>query len=1107
MLNIYVARENINKNKIIFDQIKNTAAHKVLLVPDQFTLQSEKNAFKFLNKSAIIDLEILSPSRLGHKILKEVGMPAGTVLDNYGRHMMLFRIMQRNSNNFLQFGNMLNKPGFIELVNEQIGELQQYYIDSAKLCETFKSLDENTLLYKKLNDLCLIYEEYERQIAEKYIDTTDINEIFINAVKDSNFVTHCNFWVSGFDYLAPKNMGFLMEIAEIAPAVNFFLTCDMSPDIGDRGLFEGGRRLILRLQEACRQRGIPCFLEEIEEKEEWISECADFSKHIEKQLYAFPFKAFENNAEGLHLHYSKNAYTEAETAAAFIRKLLREKGLKLSDIAVICNDEYGGSIVKRSFEQYGISAFLDQNRDVLSNKAVSLNLALLHIMGSNMSTSGILSFLKTGFSDLSREEISILENYVNKFKIKGNMWLKDFYKFDSRSPFATSLDEINKIREKAISPLIKFKNSMSTAESAQHKIQSLYEFISKDLKIVEKLKEKIREYEESGFHEKALENAQIWNKIVKLYEQFALILKDEKISHKNMEEILKSGFSTIKLGMIPSTSDTVLIGTMQRSRIGPVPVLIILDANEGVLPLTLNQETLISSDEKTFALEKTGTELGNSSQMLMLEEKTSIYRMLSSPTRELFVSYQLQSLSAEPKKPSQIFLRLSELFPKNRVKADIYSYEKNLALLVSPKHILHHLADKLRLGKSLNSSELFALKWIYENENSLFRMLVSGLNFNVKADNLAKLTTKELFLKSDNSMRLSPSRLENFARCPFAYFMNYGIKPDKNELFELSSREFGDIYHNCAQKVSEKLSSDGFRLTDPSSKWQTVTEEEIEALVSEIVDEETSAYKDGFIFDVEEGNYKIERIKKVCIKVISAIIFQVRAGQIEKLMSEIAFGNNPYAKLPAIEPDCGFPITIEGKIDRLDILKGNYCKVIDYKSGSTTFDKDSALAGFQLQLAIYMSAYISGHPESKAGGMFYFRFSSENINLALNNATDSLDSSSLREFKLDGVFLDSDEVIDALDSNFSGHSKIAGIQRTKDGIKHNPKTMLSETEFADFLNSVSSTISKLCQKLSDGNIDIYPAKINDKAVCEFCDYSSICKFEKSLPNCTYRKSW
>lgn len=1110
MLNIYLIREDIDKNKVIFEQIRNTAGNKVLIVPDQYTLQSEKNVFKYLNKTSVIDLEVLSPSRLGYKILKETGKPQKVLLDKYGRQMLLFSITQKNASKLKHFTKILGTSAFIELLDKQISEFQQYYIDSSSLNFALSQIDQSCVLHHKLSDLALLYSDYEAEIAKKYIDTKDINEIFIDHVKFSDFVLNTSFWISEYDYMAPKNLEFLIQIIAKSKNVNIFLTEDINPNSPDSELFDITKKFIHKLQASCKKINVSCALTQVDDDYYKIAK-SDALRAIERQIFSYPLTVFPLKANEIHLRSSKNIYTEAETAAVYIRNLLANSEYKLKDIAVICNDiENYGSIIKRTFEEYGIKCFLDKNRDVRGNALVALNLTLLQIARNKLSTNAIISFLKSGFSSLSHDEIEKLENYSKKYKIRGNMWLKDFYKIDSTAKFEPTLDEINALRHKVISPLSKFRTEMNSCTSTTEKIKALYNFIKIDLAIPEKLKIKIKEYEALGLTEAALENSQIWNIIVNLYEQLALILKDELLSNESIEEILKSGFASIELGMIPSTSDEVLIGNMQRSRIGQVPIMLILAANEGILPLTNSTDHLINDDEKLQLLSTCDLELGELNQTKLLEENLAIYRMLCTPLHEIFISYEKSTLSGDSMKPSQIFLRLAEIFEQNDIKGDIYKTPENLDLLSIPSLTMLHLASKLRKDADLSESELLALLWCKENSPDIYNKLVKALKFEIKVAKLPKTDVKQLYLGNSSNLRLSPSKLEKYSACPFSYFLQYGIKPLDNRLFELSGRQLGDIYHFVAQKVAENLNTDNLPLSNVNSNWQTITDEEIKSLIDDIISQETLNYQNGLLFDEAESPYKISRIKKVCYQAIRAIIEQIRAGKIEKMLCEVEFRNSKVAHFPAIKIDGDIPISIEGKIDRVDIINANdtrYCKIVDYKSGFKKFDKDSVIAGFELQLALYLSAVTNGLKNTKPAGMFYFHFSDKNLSVVDEHPDEISNSDLLKEYKLDGIFLDSKDVINSLDADFTRFSKIANIQKTKDGFKKNEKYMLNESEFESFLSSVNSVISKVCNNLNAGDIRIHPAKTSIGNACEFCDFKSICKFDKTLPNCNYNKTW
>ena len=93
MLNIYYGGENIEKEKFIFEHIK---GRTLLLVPDQFSLQAERDAFFYLDKTGLMDLAVVDFSALGHKILKEAGSPVPPLIDKYGRHMLLTRILEES---------------------------------------------------------------------------------------------------------------------------------------------------------------------------------------------------------------------------------------------------------------------------------------------------------------------------------------------------------------------------------------------------------------------------------------------------------------------------------------------------------------------------------------------------------------------------------------------------------------------------------------------------------------------------------------------------------------------------------------------------------------------------------------------------------------------------------------------------------------------------------------------------------------------------------------------------------------------------------------------------------------------------------------------------
>lgn len=130
MLRIFYGRENINKERFLFDSIEGKT---LLLVPDQFTLQAERDAFFYLGAKGLMDLEVVSISRLGLKVLAETGGGRIPLIDKYGRHMLLTKILAENRERLGVYRGMEQKQSFIEMVNNFISELKQYGVGPAEL--------------------------------------------------------------------------------------------------------------------------------------------------------------------------------------------------------------------------------------------------------------------------------------------------------------------------------------------------------------------------------------------------------------------------------------------------------------------------------------------------------------------------------------------------------------------------------------------------------------------------------------------------------------------------------------------------------------------------------------------------------------------------------------------------------------------------------------------------------------------------------------------------------------------------------------------------------------------------------------------------------------
>ena len=1119
MLRIYYGREDIDKEKAMFDMIGQSLAELgspgnpsqiLLLVPDQYTLQMERNAIAHLKVKGLMDLEVLSFSRLAGRVLNETGGSRRVPIDKHGRHMLLTKILNDEKENLSVFRGMDKSQSFISLANNLISEMKQHNSTPEDIRAALEELGDAGLLKRKLNDIALIFEGYEAHIRDKYIDTEDHLNFFISKIGKSAMVGNTEFWISGFDSFTPKSIKIIEELTLYSTGVNLVITSDNRPE--DQGLFRLTMDMIRRLEDAVgsgwtekhRLEGPP-------------SRRPSAIGHLEKNIFAYPYQSFSEGDGSLSFCRAANFYSEAETAAAFICKLVRDEGMRFRDIAVICNDmDERGAIIKRVFDEYGISYFMDQKRHALHNPAAVFVTALLDVIQSAWAYEDVFRLVKTGFSPLEAGDAEDLENYAIRYRIKGNRWKKDF-RYGVKEYGEEEFKKLNESRDLLAEFISDYEESIKSAVTVREKTGVLLRFLKGTASLEQQLEDLCLELEDNSEFEAAMEVQQIWESLLDLLDQLIELVGDEAMSHEDYAAMLKTGFESIELGLIPTTIDQVVIGTMQRTRMGNIKALIVLGANDGILPADGLDAGLLNRDEKALLLGK-DIQICKDDDYRSMEERLAIYKQLSRPEKYLHFSFSASDMEGKEIRPSIIFDKMKKLFPDIDIKKDIRNIEDPMALVDRPGSSLKHLAEALRKAES-GEAELdpvwkAAYNWYSKKDDRDFSLLIRGLDFTNKVENLEDSLVSKIFGRQDSStLRISPSRLEKFSRCPFAHFVHYGLVPQEKRLFEVAGREAGDVYHRCLMMLAESLTIKGMPLTCEDSPWMKLTEDECKARVAALMEEIASEYKEGMLSSGEEEKYRTDRMRGVCERAAWALVEHVRQGQINEVYFEEAFGSGGDKLFPPISITAGSrEFFIEGKIDRVDVLPGDYVKIIDYKSGKERFDLKEALGGWRLQLMLYLKAVTDGmkalNREVKPAGVFYFEIADPMINAEEyeeDELKEKLSAEIRKQFKLDGVVLGSPAVIDNIAGEFSNFSDILPIRKNKDGIVSGTSEgrILTEDEFRDFQESMDGVITELCSSLAAGLTAIRPKKNKDQTACKYCDYKSICNFELSFDGCSY----
>ncbi len=1087
MLKIFYAGEDVDKTKYIFEQMKGKA---LLLTPEQSTFAAEKDVLQYTGSAGMMDIEVMSLSRLGFRVLEELGGGRIPRIGKYGRHMLLTKLIAdaEKGGRLSLYKDRSGQTAFVELLSDMISELKQYGISPAHLAAVAD--EQNGLLQKKLSDICELYSAYEESIAGRFADNGDYFDLFLPKVQDAKFIKDKEIWLYGFDYLVPKNIELICRLMSITD-VNIVFTCDY--DRRDEHIFAVTQRMIKILRARAAESGVGCRVQNIAGSPRAVP--AEIAA-IEKGLFFMP-EAVQAASDVVTLVRASNYYTEAETAAAYILSLVRDKGLKLSEIFVICNDtETRGSVIKRIFAEYGLELFIDRKRNLLGNPVAAYVNALIRSM-TGMRTEDVIALLKTGLCrEVTPDETEKLENYIIKYKIRGNR-LNEPFQYGKAEYGEERFAELENIRKRVSGLFTRFANEFKKSRVTADRLSALYFFLRDDARLPEMIEAYAKEKEEIGLLEAGLETMQIWNELVAAIEEMNALLGEEKLSLEMIAKIIETGLAAVEVSLIPPAADGLMLGNMQRTPAGNPKALVVLGANDGVLPANQTQAGLLNEDERMLLLDA-GEEICKSDVFRIQTEQLRIYKNFSSPEQYLYVSCTGSDLEGKPENPARIFKDLCILFPNIAVRSDIVTRGDARDLLQSRQSGLRHLAERRIENITFWKN---AAAWYMKNDPDSLNIVRRGLAYSGAGASLKRETTEKMY---GSETTVSPTGLERYGRCPFAHFTAYGLKPEERRLFELAGRESGELYHECLMEFSIVLNDE-----NSAVRWDNVTQEQIEEIIENLLVARAKEYREGILERSEQERYKARRLKDALILSAEALVHQVRQGKIKKMYFEIPFGRRAQIPPVRIETAAGI-VFVEGKIDRIDILEGDTVKIIDYKSGSETFNVKEVESGYRIQLLLYLEAALGMDAHLEPAGIFYFHI--KDINLQSDGISEkamgkSFEDSLRKQFAMSGIITDNRDSVIRTAGEFSSWSNIvSGLRRVsnEEGPGYSGSAFMDTETFEAFIETCNASLTQLAGNLLSGVIDVSPQRFGNRTSCDYCEYRSICGFDVTLPGCSYR---
>ena len=1101
-----IGRSGTGKSSLVLDEIgaslkKGNHRKLILIVPQQFTLQAERDLIEKLNLSGIIDVEVLSFTRLAHTVLNEAGGITRIHINNQGKNMILRKIIDEGKDNLTIYKTASTQDGFIELISELLSEMKQHNLTPDNLIEKLATGSQQSIINSKLKDISYIYQQFNRYLQGRYIDSEDYINLLIEKIELSTFLQGAKIWIDGFHTFTPQTYQIIEKLCLMAEEVTVTLTAEIAKQANDSDLFKLSNETYQSLHNIAGKYSMVEEITDLNQKQEnSIKKSAEIC-HLEQELYAYPYKVYEEDVKKIEIFSGLNIYTEVENTAVQIVSLVRDKGFRYQDIAVVGNNlETYGPVIKKIFGEYQIPFFLDQKRSIMHNPIIELILSLLAIIDRGYRFNDVFKYIKTGFAGLEIDDFELLENYALQYGIQGSKWQEEFTAGNENL-----LKRLNRSRKKFIEPVTDLEKKIKGRKTVEEITRYLYGFLTQQ-KLQEQLETIIDTLREKGHYEYVYEYTQIWNIIMNTFDQLVEILAEQEVTIGEYQRILESGFMSLQIGIIPTTIDQVLVGNIHRSKSHDIKALFVVGVNDGILPVGKDFDGILSDEERIF-LKDNGLPLEYNSQRKTAEEKLMIYSALSKPTDYLLVSYAMADQEGKTMRPSLLIDRLKKIFNKIEVKSDVINDSAKQQQMISiPNSTLKHLTANLRGyldGLTMDPVWITVYNW-YQNQQQwepVKNKITKGLFHKNQADYIGRDYAKELY---QTPVKSSVSRLEQFVNCPFAHFIKYGLRPQERKEYGVKSLDIGDIFHKSLELFTVKLKENKLN-------WREISREQCNLIIDGVVDELIPTYGNGVMLSSNRYKYLVNRLKRISRRAVWVLTEQIKRSSFEPLGSEIAFGIDK--EYPPIEVELagGEKIYLEGRIDRVDIFEGeesSYVKITDYKSGYKEFNLSDVYHGLQLQLMVYLNAILKNkdklnRKQLKPAGVFYFKIDDPFVKKHDINQ-ETLEKELRKELKMKGIALKDIQIIREIDNQIDGHSEIIPVGITKNNSFHKYSSVIEYQDFETLLNYVESLVKQISEEMLKGNIRIEPVKKDKLTACSYCDYQSICQFDQAFEDNTYK---
>lgn len=1038
----------------------------IVIVPEQYTLQTERELMEGLHAKGFFDLEVLSPSRLTERVFALAGADGRVRIDQRGKQFALARAMMLCRKRLCYYESATEKQGFINRIGTVIAECKQAGVTPEALSEHAESLPDGASK-DKFRDLALLYDVYSRQLAGQFVDGEDVADVMLLRLSDSGIVNGARVAVYGFDSLTGQMIRLLVSMARLTDQVEALVI------MGQEDMFSPVRQSVIRLWKAADEASVP--FESIQLPFCEAGRARELTHLSLQYLQASP-APYQAIPSAVRLYAAPSPYFEAHFAAQEM-VLLHERGMAFGDmVAVMGNGDFSG-VLSTVLESYRIPCYIARKMPAVTHGASRFLLSSLRAVAEGYTAEEMLAVIKSGYAPVSEEEAWQLENYIQSYGIRGKLWLNPFSRGTKEECAA-----LENARVRLITPLHALRESMKAAQDSGQALRAVYDYLD-TARIYEQLQESQEALSSRGMPAEAMQIQQLWEAVMQLLSQAEALLGGVRVSPRQLAAWLEAGLEACELSSLPPAADTVICGMIGNLPLSRPKALFLMNTTDGLL--SSRGAGLLTEKEQEEAQSALHAYLSIDEEGQDALSQLDVWKTISAPTEKLYLTRSLATQDGGALRPFPRLAHIRAIFP-GLVEEGSISQRIAAELPLAPAPAFDALGVKMQEGP-LTGEWLQA--WTYLSSAPETKAQAQALLQSFLPEEDAPPLPREIAHSLFMERIMSVSRLESFAVCPYKHFVEQGLSPKPRKEWALTPIDAGNFYHSALEGFT--------RLLPTIPNWPKITKKDCDAAVDKAAEPLFNDLLAGVMGESSRMRSLGEKYRRVLRRVAWTFTKGAKQSAFSPEGAEVKFGYP--GGIPPIELALkdGTKVFVRGKIDRIDRYAGDegvFLRVVDYKSGTEKLSPTKIFWGAQLQLLLYLQAALTWEEGTEPAGAFYMRVADPL--LPSEEETEQLEDALARALCLRGVALKDAAILKKMDD---GEPPLTLPKVITAKGEFDKRAMLATLEdMKALIDHAGSMAKQWAERIYDGEIAAKPLCDKRKnGACDHCDYAPICRRDLS----------